>query len=78
MVGRMTLAAGLLALGALAAPRGSLAAPSTQMPSVGAKDSRLVEIVQWHGCRYWRHECARRWGWGGWRWRRCPALHGCL
>lgn len=28
-------------------------------------------------CRGWRHECASRWGWGGWRFRRCLERHGC-
>jgi hypothetical protein len=78
MVGRITLAVGLLALGALAAPQLSSAASLTPMPRVGANDSGPVETAQWRGCRYWRHECARRSGWGGWRWRRCLALHGCL
>lgn len=28
-------------------------------------------------CHYGRHECARRWGWGGWEFRRCLWRHGC-
>jgi hypothetical protein len=28
-------------------------------------------------CHYWRQECARRWGWGGWEYRRCLRDHGC-
>jgi hypothetical protein len=28
-------------------------------------------------CRSWRHECAERWGWGGWQFQRCLARHGC-
>lgn len=28
-------------------------------------------------CRYWRRECADRWGWGGWEFRRCLYRHGC-
>lgn len=28
-------------------------------------------------CRSWRHECADRWGWGGYRFRRCLDRHGC-
>ena len=31
----------------------------------------------WGYCRGWRHECANRWGWGTWRFRRCLARHGC-
>ena len=28
-------------------------------------------------CSAWRNECAARWGWGGWRFQRCIARHGC-
>lgn len=28
-------------------------------------------------CHAWRRECADRWGWGGWRFRRCLDRHGC-
>lgn len=28
-------------------------------------------------CRAWLHECARRWGWGGWHYRRCLGRHDC-
>lgn len=28
-------------------------------------------------CSAWRNECAARWGWGGWRFQRCLARHGC-
>ncbi len=28
-------------------------------------------------CHAWRRECARRWGWGGWEFRRCLRCHGC-
>jgi hypothetical protein len=28
-------------------------------------------------CRYVRHECAERWGWGTWEYRRCVRRHGC-
>lgn len=80
MIAKMTLAAGLLALGTLAAPQFASAAtlaPGASQPTTSV-DSLLVEKVQFGGCRAWRHECARRWGWGGWRFRRCLARHGCL
>lgn len=41
---------------------------------------------RWHGfygyrvhnsCRYWRHECAERWGWGSRQFYRCVWRHGC-
>jgi hypothetical protein len=33
----------------------------------------------WRGghCVRWRNICANRWGWGGWRFRRCMVRHGC-
>jgi hypothetical protein len=31
----------------------------------------------WRRCRAWRHECASRWGWGGWEYRRCLRRHDC-
>jgi hypothetical protein len=78
MIKKMTLAAGLLALGTFASPQISAAASFSPMPSVAAGDGGLVQTVHWRGCRYWRHECAQRWGWGGWRYRRCLARHACL
>ena len=35
-------------------------------------------VGYWGGsCRAWAHECAARWGWHSWRWRRCMAIHAC-
>lgn len=31
----------------------------------------------WRHCRHERHECAERWGWGTWEFRRCVRRHGC-
>ena len=28
-------------------------------------------------CRWERHKCASRWGWGGWEYRRCLGWRGC-
>jgi hypothetical protein len=28
-------------------------------------------------CRAWARECAIRWGWQTWRWRRCMRIHAC-
>jgi hypothetical protein len=79
MIAKTTLAAGLIALGTLAAPQTSVAATFSPVPGVSARDTSFVETVQWRGrCRAWRRECARRWGWGGWRYRRCLARHACL
>jgi hypothetical protein len=78
MIKTAILAAGLLTLGAMAVPQSTLAASFSPVPGVTGADSTLVETVQWRGrCRAWRHECAHRWGWGGWRYRRCLARHGC-
>jgi hypothetical protein len=77
MIARTALAAGLLALGALAAPQTSSAASLTPVPGVAANDSSLVQTVQWRSCRYWRHECAERWGWRTWRYHRCVERHDC-
>jgi hypothetical protein len=30
-----------------------------------------------NSCHFWRNECADRWGWGTWRYRRCVRNHGC-
>ncbi len=77
MIKTMTLAAGLLALGAIIAPQMSSAASFSPVPGVTGGNASLVETVQWRGCRAWRRECAARWGWGGYRFRRCMARHGC-
>ena len=77
MIGKMTLAAGLLALGTLAAPQMTAAATFSPVPGVNAGDTNLVETVQWRSCRNVRRDCARRHGWGGRHYRRCLARRGC-
>lgn len=77
MLKQMTLAAGLLTLGALAVPQMSLAASFSPVPGIAGGDTSVVETVQYGRCRAWHHECAQRWGWGGWRYRRCLARHAC-
>lgn len=76
MIKTMTLAAALLALGTVVAPQVSSAASFSTVPGA-TSGTNLVETVQWRGCRAWHRECAARWGWGGWRFRRCLARHGC-
>jgi hypothetical protein len=69
MIKTMTLAAGLIALGAFAGPQMSSAASFSPIPGMAGGETRLVEIVHWRGrCHAWRRECASRWG--GWRFRR--------
>ena len=78
MIGKLTLAAGIVALGTFAGSNLASAATVTPGMSLPALSTdALVEKTQWRGCRGWRAECARRWGWGGWRFRRCLARHGC-
>jgi hypothetical protein len=80
MIGKLTLAAGLVALGTFAGSTFASAAtvaPGMSLPTLST--DAVVEKTQWRGrCRAWRHECARRWGWGGMRFRSCLARHGCL
>jgi hypothetical protein len=109
MIGKLTLAAGLLAAGTLMTAPGASATPTLNMslaPGIEA-DSGLVQQIthrhhhhfffhrhrhprvvllygpqvygyRYYGrCRYWRHECARRWGWGTRRYYRCLWRHGC-
>jgi hypothetical protein len=44
-------------------------------PAVGGFTQ--IEPVQYGVCRAWARECASRWGWGSWRFRRCMRNHGC-
>jgi hypothetical protein len=62
------------------APELTMASPFlTSRPAISDGSSvSSVEQVQWRRCRAWRRECASRWGWGGSRFRRCLARHGCL
>ena len=89
MLTKMTLAAGVVALSALAVPASATTiAPQSNFPQSVA-DSSLTQQVhyrnrhRWHygygygRCRAWRHECAGRWGWGGSRFHRCLWRHGC-
>lgn len=80
MIGKLTLAAGVVALGTFAGSTFAAAAtvaPGASLPAIST--ASLVEKAQFRGrCRAWRRECGRRWGWGGFRYRRCLARHGCL
>jgi hypothetical protein len=79
MIGKLTLAAGVVALGTFAGSNFASAASAPAMSLPALSTEVLVEKAQWGGrCRAWRHECARRWGWGGYRFRRCLDRHGCL
>lgn len=80
MIGKITVAAGVVALGTLfgtSMASAASVAPGATSPAASV-DMSVVQKAQWGRCRAWRHECARRWGWGGWEFRRCLARHGCL
>jgi hypothetical protein len=72
----LTLAA-VIAAGAALVP---LTASANALPAAKAQsvitDSSMVQQAS-RRCWFWRNECASRWGWGGWRFRRCLARHGC-
>lgn len=73
----LLLAAPIAAMLAFASAGGVAAAPLAAPDRSGV--GSLAETVQYRFyCRRWRHECARRWGFGGWRYRRCLTIRGCL
>jgi hypothetical protein len=85
MIGKVSLAAGLMLAAATFTPVGASAATfQTPVPAAANLDGTLVQKAQWgwgwHGygrCRAWRHECAARWGWRTRGFFRCLARHGC-
>jgi hypothetical protein len=77
MIAKLTFVSSALVLGTLIAPQMSSAASFSPAAGFNASDSSLVQTVQYRSCGYWRRECADRWGWGTWRWRRCLARHDC-
>lgn len=77
---RCVAAAALALVGAGLAFQGPAAAaslPQSEIAGRVAEEGSIVHRVHWRRCRYWRRECAFRWGWGTWRWRRCLIIHGC-
>jgi hypothetical protein len=69
-----------------------IAAPLTASPGIVEGGNALAQKAQWDDdrryrrfrhdryydrCRYWRRECASRWGRGGWDFTRCLRRHGC-
>jgi hypothetical protein len=78
MFAKLTLGAATAAAIAAAAYFAPVsAAPFTPQQPAAAADAGLVQQVRWRRCRYWRHECADRWGWGTGRYYRCLWRHGC-
>jgi hypothetical protein len=75
---KSAIAGGMLLIGTLLPAAMASAAPmSPQPPSVADVSASLIEKAQWGYCRYWRHTCAQRWGWGDYGFRRCLWRHGC-
>jgi len=73
---KLTLGATAIAAAAFLAPVS--ATPFAPQANVAAEG--LVQEVHWRGrrhCRYWRNECAARWGWGTDRYYRCLWRHDC-
>jgi hypothetical protein len=79
MIGKLSLAAGLLALGVAFAPQASMAAQMSLPGGITADRSDIVQEAQWGGrryCRRWHNECRERHGRGR-DYRRCMVRHGC-
>ena len=80
MIGKISLAAGLVVLATAFGPSLASAASIAPQSTLGVtkSDSSLMQTVQWGGrCRAWRHECASRWGWRSRGYFRCVARHSC-
>ena len=77
MIARLAIAGGALLIGTVFTTEMVAAAPAAMRPALTARAHPLVDKVQWRYCRFWRHECARRWGWGDYGFRRCLWRHGC-
>jgi len=76
---KLSLLGGLIAAAVLLPSSASAFGPSP-LPDPAANSPSLLQQVQFWDmgrCRSWRRECAERWGWGGERWHRCLARHGC-
>jgi hypothetical protein len=78
MLTKLTLSAAAFAALAFATPiSAATLGPPTPVPAV---EEGLLHQAQWYGhrrCRYWRRECASRWGWGSRGYYRCLWRHGC-
>lgn len=82
------LAGAVLALSFAVAPTPSMAAPAVPGIKIDSSVNHVQKVHRrgWrHGhrhwrynrCHRWRNRCAYRWGWGGYRFRRCLRRHGC-
>ena len=63
MIGKIGVVAGMLTLGVLAAPQLSSAASFAPAAGIRGIDTSTMQRVRWRdSCRYWRRECAERYG----------------
>ena len=77
MIAKLSLAAGLLALGVAFVPQASMAAQMSLPNGVTADRSEIAQDVQYgRSCRRANRECRDRFG-GGRDYRRCMRRHGC-
>ena len=78
MIGKLTLAAGLLALGVAFAPQAATAAQMSLPAGVTADRSDIVQEARWRRshCSRSNRECRARFG-GGRDYRRCMRRHSC-
>jgi hypothetical protein len=78
MTRNLFFAGSLLTASLVLIPQQAPAAPFSADRSQSAFEASVIEQAQYRRrCGYWRRECARRWGRGGWRFRRCLARHAC-
>lgn len=71
------LAASVVAIGLSVVATSSQAAPLTPLKGLETNQSLATTVDFRRYCWRWRNICSNRWGWGGWRFRRCMVRHGC-
>jgi hypothetical protein len=80
MLERFIFFAGIALLSTVNARQMASAAPiatQTPIPEATGTDSAVIQRAQWGRCRFWLRECAFRWDWGTWEFRRCLRRHAC-
>jgi hypothetical protein len=81
MFGKLAVFGGITLLstitaGSMVASAGPTAIQSV-LPEATSADTSVIHKAQWRRCRFWRDECAVRWDWGTWEYRRCLRRHDC-
>ena len=69
-----------LALAVSAFSLSSVPASAVETPAAAAAiSSHVTKVEERHErCHHWREECHERYPGGGWRFRRCLTIHGCV